>query len=162
MLLDLVFSLWLKTGFVLPWMFWPAGVLMFFCIEIMTWLKEEASCLIYHYLKSYPNQPGPSNFTLAPINMGFSFLFSAIHRSAWLQHVVSNPRTENALQLVPASTKYLIPSESDPTLSPVNHPTRLDDLLFSSAARLYIHDQPSIANSNQKLSSFQRDRRKED
>jgi hypothetical protein len=35
MLLDLVFSLWLKTGLVLPWMFWSAGVLMFFCIELV-------------------------------------------------------------------------------------------------------------------------------
>ena len=65
-----------------------------------------------HY--SYPNQPWPSNFTLAPINMGSSFLFSAIHCSAWLQHVVSNPRTESTLRLVPASTKHLVPSESDP------------------------------------------------
>jgi hypothetical protein len=54
----------------------------------------------------------------------------------------------------------LIPSGSDPTLSAANHPTRLDDLLFSSAAQLYIHGQaaskhhqlqlhkPSIANPN--------------
>jgi hypothetical protein len=48
MLLDLVFSFWLKTGLVLLWMFWSAGVLMFFCIELVAWFLLEGRSRLFN------------------------------------------------------------------------------------------------------------------